>query len=52
MKPTVVDDEEDDLQAEEENKLINEVRVILFSYAAVLKERGFSRNTRYGTRLS
>ena len=29
MKPTVVDEEEDDLQAEEENKLINEVRVIL-----------------------
>lgn len=25
MKPTMVEDEEDDLQAEEENKLINEV---------------------------
>lgn len=26
MKPTVIEDDEDDLQAEEENKLINEVR--------------------------
>ena len=28
MKPQMLDEEEDDLQAEEENKLINEVRVL------------------------
>ena len=32
MKPQVIEDEEDDLQAEEENKLINEVRGRAYYY--------------------